>query len=399
MSFGPTSTGFLLKSFADILAEIEADQLNDLSATANQSPTSVIGQLNNIVADQVAEGWEALQAVASGQDPNTATGQSLNYLLTLTGLTRLPAAATVADVSFVTNAAGTIPAGTVLSLATDPNVRFTLDADVVASGAGTFTGTVTCTETGPIIAIANDISVLENPVGIVDSVTNPANGTTGRNLETDEEARARRDSSVSTSGAGTADTLLARVSNLSDVAAARYFENRGSLPDANGLPGKSFELVVELAAGGDNDNVAQAIYGSAPAGIGIFGTNASGTATSATTGQEFTIPFTTVTEVDTKVTLSIDVDAAAYGDTTEAATAIREALVAYVDAIGAGQTLYASELNPILFGISGVRNVSSILLSRGVGSTPSLTSVSFNVREVPEVVTPASDIVINVTEL
>ena len=85
---GLTTDGFEIKTLAEIKAEIEQLQLENVDANLNQSADSVIGQINAIFANQLREVWELVQAVYTSAYPDTASGQALSYLAAMTGTIR-----------------------------------------------------------------------------------------------------------------------------------------------------------------------------------------------------------------------------------------------------------------------------------------------------------------------
>lgn len=93
MTFGLTPQGFN----APRLAEIKQFLEDDFVATfgdVNTDPQSVTGQLIGIFAKVYADLWENLEDVYFSQYPNSASGTSLDNVVQLNGITRLPATQT-----------------------------------------------------------------------------------------------------------------------------------------------------------------------------------------------------------------------------------------------------------------------------------------------------------------
>jgi hypothetical protein len=89
--FGLTSNGLAIMRQSDIISAFQAQLQAALGQNINVLPQSILGQITNIVAEREALVWELLEAVYNSQYPATAEGTSLDNILALTGLKRLPA--------------------------------------------------------------------------------------------------------------------------------------------------------------------------------------------------------------------------------------------------------------------------------------------------------------------
>lgn len=124
-------------------------------------------------------------------------------------------------------------------------------------------------EYGPIVAEAYSLTVIDNPVTGLDAVLNTEDATPGRNVETDNEAKIRRVNSLQIVGAGTVPSIRAKLLTVQDVEEAIVFENTTLVTDINGIPAKAFRCYV---LGGDDTEIAEAIFSVKPAGIQTDGT-------------------------------------------------------------------------------------------------------------------------------
>ena len=135
---------------------------------------------------------------------------------------------------------------------------------------------ITCTtnidlitkEVGAIVIPEKSVTVIHTPVAGWVSINNLTSGLTGRDLETDPELRFRRVKSINFSGSGTIEAIKARVSNINGVTSVKILENAKEVADENGLPPKSFEVLV---LGGDDMDIAKMIWLVKPAGIRTYG--------------------------------------------------------------------------------------------------------------------------------
>lgn len=126
-------------------------------------------------------------------------------------------------------------------------------------------------EVGEIILPANSVTEIVTLVSGLTSTTNPDAYVQGRERETDEEFRARIKESQQILGRGTVEAIQDQVADLSGVTSAQVIENDTDEEDEDGRPPHSFETVV---IGGDDDEIALAIWESKGAGIATFGNTA-----------------------------------------------------------------------------------------------------------------------------
>jgi len=351
--YGIVPTGFSSKTLEETKLEIENEERANISASLNTSDVTPIGQLNGIFASKLREVWELAQAAYDSFDPEAASGDALTALALITGTRRRGETKSLvfADVDLD---AGTYAAGSLIaSVLGNPEARFANVNEIVSSG-GLNAGEVFEAETaGPVQALAGTLTVV-TPVTGWNSVTNPADATEGENVETDVALRLRRETELAQSGASTVDAIRADVAQVGGVLAITVFENTSLLTDSDGLPGKSFEVVVFDGAvpAADDDEIAQAIWESKPAGILSYG-QTNGVATD-TEGVEHTLGFTRVEVLDVWLEFDLTVDALSYaGD-----AAVAAAVAAFGDAnLTNGGDVILSRLCTAIFGVGGVLDI------------------------------------------
>ena len=118
---------------------------------------------------------------------------------------------------------------------------------------------------GAISIPAGTVTDIVTLVSGLDSVNNLAEGTIGRNRETDEELRIRRRSNLGGLGKGTEEAIRHNIMQyVPNVTAVTLFSNRTDAVDSSGRLPHSFETIV---AGGTDDDVAKMIWDCMPAGI------------------------------------------------------------------------------------------------------------------------------------
>ena len=132
-------------------------------------------------------------------------------------------------------------------------------------------GIYDCTVTGATYAGANTLTQIVNSIDGLDESTNYTTGVRGSDVETDDEFRV----SIKTrqNNSASSDTAIENaVRKLSGVSYVRVYSNR-TMETILGRPPKSFETVVD---GGNDDDIANAIYSNMPAGIQPYGTTVVG---------------------------------------------------------------------------------------------------------------------------
>lgn len=123
--------------------------------------------------------------------------------------------------------------------------------------------------TGPLTFLADTIVNLVSSIVGITSVTNPDDFTLGRLDETDEELRVRMSLREQSTGTATKPSIEASVSDVAGVSNTVVVENTTLAIDGGGRPPKSYETFVE---GGVEEDIAQVIWDTKPAGIETHGT-------------------------------------------------------------------------------------------------------------------------------
>jgi hypothetical protein len=164
-SFGVTSEGLTAKTVQDILDELDDDERAAFGAAINTTPESVLGQLNSIFGDKVAEMWELALAVWASQYPDTAQGTSLDNVAAITGAERLGATKSAVDLSLNLTAGTILLAGRIVS-SSETGSRFVTTEDVQNSNSypANIDTPAESEEYGPIVGSATTIDRIETPV-------------------------------------------------------------------------------------------------------------------------------------------------------------------------------------------------------------------------------------------
>ena len=307
---GLTSEGFIAKRVDEIRTDLSVGMKqpppSGLGAGCSTGEDSPIGAIIGVTAIGIGELWEAAQALYDSFNPDTATGTSLDNLCALTGVRRKNALPSTGEVTFHGDPAVAIASGTLCRVPSGPIFETTEAA--TTDGAGDATVPVACVEDGPTEADAATITALVSIIAGITSVTNAAAVAVGRNIETDDELRARREASLSIAGAGPDGAIRTALLAVDEVIDASVISNRTLVTDANGIPGKSFRAIVWSGSTplASDEDILRTIWERMPAGIYPDG-DVVGTLTDAQ-GFSQTIRFSRATEKPVYLICNIAVD-------------------------------------------------------------------------------------------
>lgn len=319
---GLTETGFERPIQDDIAAAIAADQRGTISAQLDVSESTVIGNLNNIQADHLAQAYEVLEEAYNGMDPDNATGDRLVALALLTGTERRPAQPGSVTVTCNLEASTVFAAGDLaVHVLDEPSNRWVNRDIVETTTAGDYDVVFLSDGTGSdFVAAAGTLTVIASPIEGFNTATNAEDATPGRDEETIEELRARREDELAVGGSGTVDAIRADVLEIDGVVECLVEENATDFPVGD-LPAHSLRVVVWDGDPGavDADDIAQAIFETAPAGIAAIG-DETGTATRSD-GAAVTRQFARADVVDIYVSAEIVSETGVNADDVKAAIA------------------------------------------------------------------------------
>lgn len=390
-SFGVTSTGFNTKLIADILADIEAQQKADFGVNINTGAEAVLGQLNATFAAAVAEGWEVLAAVYRSLYPDSATGEALDNVAQITGVTREPATHSTANITCTGTVGVILLAGRVISVDATGE-RFVTTADVTIPVGGTIDVAFESENFGPISLSTGQDLTIETPVAGWDTVTAGEDAVLGENLETDAELRLRRLALLRFQGSATIEAIRADVLDVSDVEQCYVFENATSATDSRGLPSKSIEVIAE---GGTDVDVAQAIFDSKAAGIETYGDSPNDVTETITDsmGIDHDINFTRPDTTPIYIRADLTYDAAIYEPAT-ADDAVKDALAALGNALLLGDDVIYERFQAETFTVAGVLDSTTFYIDT-VSPPTGTSNIALTLRELATFDT--GDITVNST--
>jgi len=378
---GLTSTGFVVKTVAAMLSEVEPAQKALLGADLDVSVEGPLGQINGVFAAQLGEAWEALGLLYNARVPTGAAFAGLDGLVEITGLERLAATKGTTTVRVTLGAGVTLLTGSIAHVTGQPTNRWVTTADAVnASGAQAQVSVAAEAETAGVLrANAGTITVIATPAAGWVAVTNLADAAPGTAAETDAQLRRRRDATIRAGGSSPLDAVRLALSKVDDVTQVRVYENAGDVTDADGRPPHSLDAIV---VGGTDQAVADALWASKAAGIQTWAPATGGVSATVTDagGESRAVAFSRPTDVDVYVSATIERDPSEYPTSASLLAVVAPAVAALGDSLEVGETVRVERIRSTIINLPGVIDVPSVRLGRTV-SPASTTNLTVGRRE------------------
>lgn len=363
---GLTPAGLEIKRLADIRSDLEARVTAAFGPATRVGPDSVIGQLIGVFALELSLVWELAQQLYDAFDPDQAEGTQLDNLAAIVGVARASATFSVGEVVISGASGALIPSGSIVEVSST-GVRFETAADATIGVLGSVIAPIRAIEKGPLIAPTGSIDTIVTPVAGWSSVTNAQDVIPGRNADTDEQLRLRREQSLQITGAAVDLAIRAGVLGVVGVAQASVVSNRTN-EIVNGIPPKSFETIVYPDTGDLSTSLAIAdkLFRLQPAGIQAFGS--SEFEVTDAQGYAQRVGFTYASEIDVyvKAVITKGFDYPANGDDL-----VRDAILSTGSGFSVGQDVLWWRFAASLDAIPGILNVSVTI---GTAPSPSGTS-------------------------
>lgn len=318
--FGLTLEGFKRKRL-DLLLQLLNDEVRGvIGSNANLEPESIDGEINGIISESNALLWELAEMANNSYNPAYVTGVSQDNLYALNGITRLRASPSRTTL-VVNGSNGTfIPQGSLVSTS-DTGSQFITSEDVTIPSNGSAAVSIESTETGPIVGLRFTINTIDSPITGWTSCVNLEDATLGTNRESDADFRARREGSVARDAQSVVDAIFAEIRSIAGTTQVLVLENDTQTTDTNGVPPRSVHAIV---IGGDDDEIARAIFVKKTLGIRSFG-NTSVDVTDIQ-GRNHIMNFTRPTGID----IFIRIEISTFGDFPESgADDIKQAIIDY----------------------------------------------------------------------
>lgn len=164
-SFGVIDTGFNTKTLQDLQTEVEQELRNAFGPAFNTQADSVAGQINAVFLDKLAEMWLVAQSVYRARQPDSASGEALDNVASITGAVRLPATPSIVVLSLNLDDVTTVPVGSIVRIGAT-GARWVSTAEATnATGAQTTVATPFESEdAAPVVGNAFAIDSIVTPI-------------------------------------------------------------------------------------------------------------------------------------------------------------------------------------------------------------------------------------------
>lgn len=356
------ASGLSIPRLADIRDATRADIVAspDLGPSAQTGPDTVIGQLIDIIAQQLAEAYGTLQAAYDALRPDAAEGDALDQICAYAGVIRLAAQHSRVTITASGTPATVIPSGSIVRI--PGGARWVTTAEGTIGGGGTVDIPARSEVTGPVEAAAGTITGIVTTISGWASVTNGDDAVLGREVETDAQLRVRRELSLQRASASTDQALRARLLEIPDVQAAVVLSNRTDAVDANSIPPHSFRPIVWPDLPND-PAIAEAIWEQTPMGIASNGLYALTVTDSQGISQ--TVRYSPASEQEVHVVVRVVVDEDTYpldGDEQ-----IEDAVLAYARGLSIGDDFRPFR---VIGAIEEIPGILDLEVRAKIGSTP-----------------------------
>ncbi len=255
-TFGPR--GFEIPPAQEVLTGVLGDVDAAFGGGMNMALETPQGQLASSEAAVVDNTNSQFLFMTQMFDPAYAFGRYQDALGRIYFQQRNPAQPTVVD-ALCTGLAGVVIPVNSLAVAADGTRYISTQEGIIPLG-GQVTISFAATIPGPIPCPAGTLNQIYRSIPGWDSITNPADGVLGNNVESREAFEARRAASVAHNSIGSLPSVLGSVLTVPDVIDAFVTENTSNSPATIGgvslLPNSLYVAVV----GGEAQAVAEAIW-------------------------------------------------------------------------------------------------------------------------------------------
>jgi uncharacterized phage protein gp47/JayE len=387
------------EEWMNIMLEAGSDFWSD--DIAEDDTTSAIKYLYEPFAGRLSELEQQLQSVLQSLQITEATGDELDTLGERYGIKRNQPERATGEVSVSRNSPAPkdylIQSGVIVQTDSIEPLQFqTTEEKILPAGGEQVIIPVEAVEVGEDYNVTSGkITQLQNKPNGVQSVTNPAALTGGKDKETDTSYRQRILSTLRNADSASGWNLYKKLTAKSFVRNVKFTDKKSSYPTPN-LGDGDFEVTVEAKPGYD-DEIAQLIFENSPMGAnpvaGYRGESHTGTAT-LENGQQFDIKYSKPTRKQIHIDAKVETSQAIQTDK------IIDNIVDYIGGIKTNESEVSGQLQMgrdvvygnIDFNIRKLNEVIDVVdLTIGTTSSPTQTS-SISIADSEVATTKASDI-------
>lgn len=305
-----SQTGFSVSETSDIRDGVAQDWVDAFKEQGrpdlNTDPETPQGQIIDSETAAIHQKDVELAFLAQQFNPQTASGRWQDALAKIYFINR-KLAINSSCVCTLTGINGTtVTAGALIRSSYDQTL-WSLNEDATIGADGTTTATFTCQSEGAIQAGVATLTQIVTTTPGWDAVTNATAAEVGQLVESQAAFEARRYQSVALNGRSTTAAVYARVAEVDNVIAAYVTDNKTNVNKTIDGYTLSPHSIYVAAIGGDDNDIAQAIYNSVSAGCDYNG-NTTVDVTDPNTGAVESVTFMRPTQRPLYVKVTIQDD-------------------------------------------------------------------------------------------
>lgn len=305
-----SQTGFSVSETSDIRDGVAQDWVDAFKEQGrpdlNTDPETPQGQIIDSETAAIHQKDVELAFLAQQFNPQTASGRWQDALAKIYFIDRKPAINSSCVCTLTGINGTTVTAGALIRSSYDQTL-WSLNEDATIGADGTTTATFTCQSEGAIQAGVATLTQIVTTTPGWDAVTNATAAEVGQLVESQAAFEARRYQSVALNGRSTTAAVYARVAEVDNVIAAYVTDNKTNVNKTIDGYTLSPHSIYVAAIGGDDDDIAQAIYNSVSAGCDYNG-NTTVNVTDPNTGGIEAVTFMRPTQLPLYVKVTIQDD-------------------------------------------------------------------------------------------
>lgn len=348
------AAGVIVPDTSTILQGVQDEFRNSFGADLVVTPDTPQGVL--ITAEALArDAVVRINAMLANQiNPNLAGGIFLDAICALTMLFRAQATRSTVTATLTGVATTIIPAG--VRAQTAAGDQFELTSTATLDGSGNATGLFQSVEFGPIAAGPGDLTQIVDSVLGWETITNPAAATLGQVEQSDVALRALRKNTLAIQGVSLPYAISSAVYDVEGVKSLTFRENVAATTQViDGVTMVAYSIYV-CVDGGTDEDVAQALLANKSLGAawnnGESSFPVSESVIDPVSGQTYTVEFDRPDEIAVLIRAYVKTNSVSI----DAQTAVRDAIMAYVNGELEGESGFTVGTSVSAFELAGAIN-------------------------------------------
>lgn len=265
--------GFDVTEIPDLRQQIAEDWQNAFKENGkpllNVDPETPQGQIIDSQVASVNQKDSEVLYLAQQFDPRTAEGRFQDALAEIYFISRKQAINSFAICTLNGRQGTVIPKGSLIQSEID-GTQWALNEDITIPASETITALFTCTTAGAIEASSGTLTQIVTTVTGWDTVTNQT-ATVGTLEESQSTFEKRRSESVALNARSIVSAVYANVAQVDGVIAVYAVDNKKNISETIDSYTLSPHSIFVCVVGGDNTEIAKAIYNNLSAGCDYNG--------------------------------------------------------------------------------------------------------------------------------